>query len=296
MFGGTGVPFAQEASCKVTVCDLSKKDKRWEELEANGEEPLPRFGQAMCYDNKQSLWIVGGTSGFDFFRDIWRFDLVDCSWEKYYDKDEAQFFVVNDDENDSLVPCGRYRHEMIWLEAQGILLIIGGGWPNPDHGYLDKTYAFDTNKRCWIPWTTTPDPELKRFPAARRSHSLYRLKSSVYLLGGTNGGQIFEDVWQLDLQTRQWNFVQNWEHATCFHTTVANKESGCISFGGISKLPQIRTCAVTSFRVQIPSLFELSLEAVGETMKQFPVEKIADQLPPKIVELLSSKEIETDVI
>ena len=42
------------------------------------------------------------------------------------------------------------------------------------------------------------------YPEARRCHSAVQIKETVWIFGGNDGEEVYGDVWQLNLDTRQW--------------------------------------------------------------------------------------------
>eukprot|EP00039_Didymoeca_costata_P008062 m.107445 g.107445 ORF g.107445 m.107445 type:complete len:526 (-) comp13930_c0_seq1:1411-2988(-) len=279
-FGGTGVPFALVNSNEIHVCSLGDKQPTWNTIEISGPKPSRRFGQSLTYDKERNaLWICAGTDGFNFVMDVWKLDIETKTWH------EATAGILPNDD----VPRGRYRHETI-LDGDK-LLVIGGGWPNPSIGtFMNAIDAFDVSKSCWISVPTQPDPTTNEYPEARRSHSVSVIGRHMYIFGGTGGFGVHKDVWYLDLDSYTWHKVETWLEATYFHTTVLT-ETGFISFGGVEnithdRMPEERTNAVTSYRVKVPKLFHMCLEAIA-TEKSFMTDNCLEILPADIVSRLS---------
>ncbi len=105
VYGGTGAPFGQTTSNTVFEFDLDMGC--WGELHAtaesaeasedgdeNGDDalmsadmPRPLYGQAVIVDGN-NLYTVGGTSGFQYYMDVHRLNLVTKKWQCLYNRIE----------------------------------------------------------------------------------------------------------------------------------------------------------------------------------------------------------------
>lgn len=119
---------------------------------------------------------------------------------------------------------------------------------------------------------TRCDPEAPApgIPASRSCHGCVQVSGSaqqevaVYICGGYNGTEMFDDVWRLGLQSLQWTQMKcSLPHAVYFHS-VAVTPAGCMySFGGITGEDNgNRTADVNCAWMCIPKLTEICWEAL----------------------------------
>ncbi|KHN98810.1 Kelch-type beta propeller [Metarhizium album ARSEF 1941] len=99
-------------------------------------------------------------------------------------------------------PSGRYGHS---LNILGSKIYIFGG--QVEGYFMNDLSAFDLNQlqspaNRWeilLPGDTSP-----KAPAARTNHSVVTFNDKMYLFGGTNGFQWFNDVWCYDPAVNKW--------------------------------------------------------------------------------------------
>lgn len=135
-------------------------------------------------------------------------------------------------------------------------------------------------------------------PPARRCHGAAQLNSEtddiqVFITGGYDGEDVFDDLWKLELSTLQWTRIETCRlpRPTYFHSTAATPEGKLYVFGGIYISDDIRRSnEIFTTWLCIPKLSEMSWEAL---LKYNP--KIVDMkrdvlidagLPRKFIERL----------
>ncbi|KAI3545390.1 kelch domain-containing protein [Colletotrichum filicis] len=104
-------------------------------------------------------------------------------------------------------PSGRYGHS---LNILGSKIYIFGG--QIEGYFMNDLAAFDLNQlqmpnNRWemlIQNTESGGPPVGKIPAARTNHSVVTYNDKMYLFGGTNGYQWFNDVWSYDPATNEW--------------------------------------------------------------------------------------------
>lgn len=109
--------------------------------------------------------------------------------------------------------------------------------------FLQEIPAFDTHLNKWSTVYTHCDPINNLIPAARRCHGLVNYIEGdtgtpvVVISGGYNGGQMFDDVWKLDLVSKQWTCLRLslMPVPLYFHSTAITPSGRMYSFGGITK-------------------------------------------------------------
>ncbi|KAK4239167.1 hypothetical protein C8A03DRAFT_43184 [Achaetomium macrosporum] len=105
-------------------------------------------------------------------------------------------------------PTGRYGHS---LNILGSKIYIFGG--QVEGYFMNDLSAFDLNQlqmpnNRWemlIPSSDSGAPPQGRIPPARTNHSMVTFNDKLYLFGGTNGFQWFNDVWCYDPLTNLWS-------------------------------------------------------------------------------------------
>ncbi|KAK1963954.1 kelch domain-containing protein [Colletotrichum sublineola] len=104
-------------------------------------------------------------------------------------------------------PSGRYGHS---LNILGSKIYIFGG--QIEGYFMNDLAAFDLNQlqmpnNRWemlIQNTDSGGPAVGKIPTARTNHSVVTFNDKMYLFGGTNGYQWFNDVWSYDPATNEW--------------------------------------------------------------------------------------------
>lgn len=114
--GGTGVPFARQVSSSLYMCKL--RTGLWTKIRLNANfdnRPSKLYGQSIVFDpDEVCLYSVGGTTGFSYPMNIYKFDL-------------RNFESITLDKNTSScnAPPGRYRHEIVLFDKK--IYVFGGG-------------------------------------------------------------------------------------------------------------------------------------------------------------------------
>uniref|UniRef100_A0A3Q2QW36 Kelch domain containing 10 n=1 Tax=Fundulus heteroclitus TaxID=8078 RepID=A0A3Q2QW36_FUNHE len=186
VFGGTGIPFGENNSNDVHVCNVQYR--RWNLLNCKGKKPNKIYGQAMVIINDY-LYVFGGTTGYLYSTDLHRLDLSTREWVHLKPKNAPLD-----------LPDERYRHELAH-DGQRIYILGGGtSWMSYP---LDKIHAYNLETNYWEEIVTRPHENIG-YPAARRCHSCVQVKDDVFICGGYNGELILSDLWKINLQTFQW--------------------------------------------------------------------------------------------
>lgn len=74
VFGGSGKSTGSENFNDLWVFNMGTKIFR-EVLCGKGFRPPGMYGHTMSYYSS-CLYVIGGTTGFDYFKDVYKFDLV----------------------------------------------------------------------------------------------------------------------------------------------------------------------------------------------------------------------------
>lgn len=256
VYGGTGSPFGYRSSNQLYLCKVNDKSGTMTEIKTTGLKPLPMYGQALIFHN-DSLYSIGGTSGLSYNCDIHRLDLKSNEWEAVYICKGQQ----------DCEPEGRYRHE---VGFDGKVIYLLGGGTSEQVFDLEKIPSFNLQKKEWNYIKTLRDLN-HDYPKARRCHSATQIEVNgsieVFIVGGYNGDDIFDDLWKINLKTFQWTFYERCAlpRPTYFHAAAASPEGRLYIFGGIydsSDLNLNRSNAVLSMWLCIPKLSEICWEAL----------------------------------
>lgn len=111
LFGGTGVPFGEAASNQLHVCNLPMLE--WTRVVCTGQLPICIYGHTMMVLGN-SLYVFGGTTGWEYNSDLHRLDLQSFVWD---------LVTVS-----GVRPDGRYRHEVASVGNE--MFVFGGGRSN----------------------------------------------------------------------------------------------------------------------------------------------------------------------
>ncbi len=80
MFGGTGKKVGSENMNDLWVYEHGA----FREIAVGGHQsslPPGMYGHSLSYVNN-ALFVIGGTTGFDYFKEVFRFDLAINMWQK----------------------------------------------------------------------------------------------------------------------------------------------------------------------------------------------------------------------
>ncbi|EAA36526.3 hypothetical protein GE21DRAFT_2107 [Neurospora crassa] len=108
-------------------------------------------------------------------------------------------------------PAGRYGHT---LNILGSKIYVFGG--QVEGYFMNDLAAFDLNQlqmpsNRWEMLIATTEPGTTpqgNVPPARTNHSMVTFNDKMYLFGGTNGFQWFNDVWCYDPSTNAWTMLE----------------------------------------------------------------------------------------
>ncbi|KAB7501797.1 Kelch domain-containing protein 10 [Armadillidium nasatum] len=249
-------------------------------METNGTFlPTPMYGQAICRE-EQHLYVVGGTTGYQYSIDVHVLDLKTLTWE----------YLLPRLTNSKVIPDSRYRHEVAYFEE--CLYVFGGG-TNVSAFSLDVLPTFDLRDQCWRLTQTHPDTSTESYPKPRKCHILVKYKQCIYIQGGTNEAEHLKDLWKLDLKTMKWKKLKcSTEKSIYFHSAAVTEEGTLYIFGGIWESESVRTNKIFKVHLDVPSLRTLAWQAVdyyAPNLSKLPLSRIKEiGIPPLIAESLKS--------
>lgn len=169
--------------------------------------PAPRLQHSMVV-YKQSLILFGG-SGIEQLNDLWEFHIYEGCWTPLFPNN----FNIS----------SRYRHSAVALNEK--MYVFGGsGIGNLVYGDF---YYFSFSNSTWNEITTDTSP------GRRRSSSMVVLNGLIYLFGGTNNFEYFDDMWVYDPSNNTWiQLSSNLPSQMSSFSLVATPSSYLLMFGG----------------------------------------------------------------
>lgn len=176
----------------------------WASTIAEGNPPSARGGHTATLIGK-SIVIFGGhyyknkVEGFKYLNDTNFLDIEQSKWLK--------------PTIDGKIPSPRYGHSAVY--SGGIIIIFGGKGPK-DIVYNDL-YTFDPKNNNWLLANETGES-----PSPRYNHTANIWNMKMYVFGGWNGKEFFNDTIVYDLEKMVWNKLETQEtpcprmgHASC---------------------------------------------------------------------------------
>lgn len=229
------------------ICDetLNLSPNLWYSVSGSGESPFMRVGHTITHHLKPesergNLLVIGGANPSECFKDVYNFDLSTLSWSKFEDaknfhtgryehacfqsKDKDVFIFGGADQeknyNDVLkfnianktcetissessnVPSPRTMHCAVAFKDQ--LLVFGGGEAGKEPVLDGKVYIFNPMNKKWISLNIKGDS-----PKLRHGHVMVNYEDRfIFLHGGMNAENIFNDMWKLDLMKMEWTQIE----------------------------------------------------------------------------------------
>lgn len=188
--------------------EVSSSTSQWEWAStiAEGNPPSARGGHSATLIGK-SIVIFGGhyyknkIEGFCYLNDTHFLDIELSKWLKPTITGK--------------VPPQRYGHSAIF--AGGIIIIFGG--KGPKGVVYNDLYTFDPDhkKNSWLLANETGEA-----PAPRFNHTANLYDKKMYIFGGWNGKEFFNDTVMYDLEKMIWMKIQTFGtpsprmgHASC---------------------------------------------------------------------------------
>jgi len=113
-----------------------------------------------------------------------------------------------DDEDDTKnhpIPEARENHSAVWFQDEKYMLIFGG-WTGGR--CLNDMWLFNMHSHKWteIKYRNAKDGQI---PSARGGHAAVMINDRfLYVYGGYNHPNYFDDLWVFDMETRRWHEAQ----------------------------------------------------------------------------------------
>lgn len=261
VYGGTGVPFGQSSSNKIHACDLRTGVWQWLRPVNASEETVPtdQYGQAIVVDSEANcLYAIGGTTGFRYTIDVYKFCLFTRQWSVLWKRLDSDHDVF---------PQERYRHEIVLHNNQ--IYVFGGGTASACYGFK-YIPVFDLATKRWIKLKSNPTTPNSPIPAARKCHGCVKTTNNqVFVMGGSDGEHIFDDIWKFDLTNSCWQRIPvTMPVPLYFHGMTISPAGKVTIFGGVNRImanqldTNVRTNDLYELWVELPPLEEQVWNAV----------------------------------
>jgi len=167
--GGNGV----RALNDVWALDVSEGlDRlRWEPVETRGRKPAPR-GYHSANIVAQNMVVIGGSDGRECFMDIWVLNLETFEWRDVRVEKEYR----------------RLAHTS--TQVGSYLFVLDG---HDSSKYISDLLLFNLISLTWETRIA-----LGRAPSARGYQAAFQQDSRLWVIGGFDGHNVFDDVYILD--------------------------------------------------------------------------------------------------
>lgn len=185
------IVFLFGGSADVDKNDLwaySLAQRRWTELQPEGDRPPARLGHTTIFDASRRRLIVFGGQATGFFSDTWAYEIDRNQWRRLA--------------ADGAGPSRRYGHSAIYDAARD-RMIISHGFTNA--GRFDDTWSFDLASNTW----RDISPSGGGRPLRRCLHHAVAdpANNQMLLYGGCASGAgpcPLGDLWSFDLTSNRW--------------------------------------------------------------------------------------------
>ncbi len=210
------------------VWEFDPSASAWTQISFAGSAPAGRYGAGAAFDQAGHMLISHGFTTQGRFDDTWRYDLAARSWTDVspanrrpvkrclmrgiWDslKQRLIIFAGQTDGTPYLDDLWAWQPETDWqalarnphpaartfyamvFHDRGEQIILFGG--NTAAGPVNDLWSFHSNGENWTPIPTSGDA-----PAPRYGHdaALVSETPSIFVFGGTDGKQFFNDLWSL---------------------------------------------------------------------------------------------------
>lgn len=193
---------------------------------------------------------MGGTSGYHFSLHAHALHLPTGTWSSL-----ATNALFKGEE-----PSGRYRAEIGVVPGR---IVVAGGAAASTVFPLDEVPVLDVGTGKWAVKKTQPDPRVHAHPSPRRCHAAVQRGKDLYIVGGTDGTEVFDDVWKLDLLSLSWARLALVLPRPLYFHDAAITPNGCLYvYGGLSSIgSRERSQSLYRARLDAPPLLEAAWES-----------------------------------
>lgn len=210
----------------------------WCRLQVSVESSYPsaRVGHSLIYDSEENcVFCIGGANPDGLCQNLFRFDLNSLVWKEMpsggfdfrYEqsafiakagdcihpfvfggadtsgnRNDLQMWCSSDKQWKSITPEGaspspRTQHSC--AVSNGLLYIFSGGAVGTEPVSDKSVFVFDPTKTSWTLMETTGSP-----PCPRQGHCMVGIGDKIFVHGGMNGEDFYDDMCVLDTKERHW--------------------------------------------------------------------------------------------
>jgi dynein heavy chain len=205
LFGGNDFRRPPGPNNELYKLDMSGSEFYWSKIETSGRSPEPRSDHTAVVFNGTKMLVFGGFRSTNVrYQDVWILDSATDEWSQPQPgmtemKDgDVQFKRVWPD-----VPAPRGSHSTSLVG--GNQLYVFGGYGGA--GFARKDFN-DTSVLDLDTWEWRHVECSGEFPDARSGHQAVTVQDKVYVIGGWNSMEQFDDMFMLDTVTNVWSKLQ----------------------------------------------------------------------------------------
>ena len=208
----------------------------WSLIPAVGESPPPRWKHSATVWGNQLIVFGGFHSSTNRSNDTFVFDTVSLTWSRPIDS-QGEFTPRGNHMPTKnawpFTPSPRGAHS---ATIMGDVIYVFGGYGGQGYGRRDFNTMFQLDLNDWT-WSKTQCRG--KSPEPRSSHAACRVESSIFVHGGWNAVQQFNDLHIFDTITNTWTEADVsttappcWNHGACAVEAIPNWK--LFVFGGCS--------------------------------------------------------------
>jgi hypothetical protein len=181
--------------------------------------PGAREGGVSWIDGDGNLWLFGGANSGNQFNDLWKFDGTNWTWISGSDMpDQPGVYGTKGAASSGNIPGARIGSTS-WIDSDGNLWLFGGGGNGAvgDGGYLGDLWKYNPVSGLWT-WVSGFDAANQpgvygtkgaaspgNVPGARvGSSSWIDSSGNLWLFGGADSNNLFNDLWKFDGTNWTW--------------------------------------------------------------------------------------------
>jgi hypothetical protein len=205
MFVLGGARGGVDADADAELWQFDLRAHAWKLLSAAAPVGKLSYHSAVVRDGV--MWVFGGRDAAGVARNaVWSYDLANGDW-------------VEGEQLASGGPSARYAHSA--CVAGDELLVFGG--VARDGAFASDVWALQLNAaaRALPTWTRAAVLDEASAPAARAHASCAVYDHALWIFGGRDATQTYQDVWALDLEYLQWELIACFPGVTFPHCKAA---------------------------------------------------------------------------
>ena len=237
IFGGLNAENKKPGPTDELFCLKTQGDAfEWSLVEGVGDVPLPRWKHTATVWGNQLVIFGGFHSSTNRSNDTFLFDTVSLTWSRPIDA-QGEFTPRGNHVPTKgawpFTPSPRGAHSSTLM---GDVIYVFGGYGGQGYGRRDFNDMFALDLQDWT-WSKTQTRG--KSPDARSSHAACRVEQRIFVHGGWNAVQQFNDLHIFDTETNTWNEADVssnappcWNHGACAVEAIPNWK--LFIFGGCS--------------------------------------------------------------